>query len=198
MGKIPGKTQRWGKPLGQFASIAIISIETRVDWQRSQRSVIKPGKHKCVSVALQDSLLECSAAIFHSALEPCSCRSALLSSQGFPSHFKSSILPLPSVVFPLPIDQSSFLFPSRHYLTRCSRPFSEVVQIQHCSQFSLQRFIGGSGPPRSVCGRFRSPPQGNAGDERVAEVGQPPLPASTGGTLCLSNGPLQTSRVKLY
>ena len=44
------------------------------------------------------------------------------------------------------------------------------------------------------------PPQGNADDERVDEVGQPPLPASTGGTLCLSssNGPLQTSRVKLY
>ena len=121
MGKTPGETQRWGKPLGQFASISIISIETRVDWQRSQRSVIKPGKHKCVSVALQDSLLECSAAIFHSALEPCSCRSALLSSQDFPTHFKSSILPLPSVVFPLPIDQSS----SRHYLTRCSRPLSD-------------------------------------------------------------------------
>ena len=68
---------------------------------------------------------------------------------------------------------------------------------------SVLRFIGGSGPPRSICGRFRSgshrrcpsatqhvvppaaePPQGNAGDERVAEVGQPPLPASTGGTLC--------------
>ena len=37
------------------------------------------------------------------------------------------------------------------------------------------------------CGAF---PRGNADDERVDEVGQPPLPAITGGTLCSSNGPL--------
>jgi hypothetical protein len=81
---------------------------------------------------------------------------------------------------------------------------------------SLMRFIGGSAaslkhrtvshdggshrrcpsatqnvmPPAAV------PPRGNADDERLDEVGQPPLPAITGGILCSSNGPPQNPQFK--
>jgi hypothetical protein len=41
--------------------------------------------------------------------------------------------------------------------------------------------------PASLSLRTVSFSQGNADDERVVEVGQPPLPASTGGTLCFTN-----------